>query len=62
MHIRFINRRTTNTTFRSSGMTMVVEAVIRKAEVQAAVVWDDIRDGYDFYRVLVGKVIWEKIG
>ena len=40
-------------------MTMGGEAIIRKAQMQAAVVRDEIRDGYD--RVLEGKIIWEKI-
>ena len=35
------------------------ETIVRKAQVQAAVVRDEIRDGYD--RILEGKIIWEKI-
>ena len=31
----------------------------QKAQVQVAVVQDEIRDGYD--RILEGKIIWEKI-
>ena len=42
----------------SSGATMGGEAITRKAQVQAAVVQDEIRDGYD--RMLEGKIIWEK--
>ena len=44
---------------RTSEVTMGGETIIRKAQVQAAVVRDDIRDGYD--RILEGKIIWEKI-
>ena len=44
---------------RTSGVTMGGETIVRKAQVQAAVVRDEIRDGYD--RILEGKIIWEKI-
>ena len=44
---------------RTSGVTMGGETIVRKAQVQAVVVWDEIRDGYD--RILEGKIIWEKI-
>ena len=44
---------------RTSGVTMGGETIVRKAQVQAAVVQDEIRDGYD--RIREGKIIWEKI-
>ena len=44
---------------RSSGMMMGGEAIIRNAQVQAAVVRDEIRYSYD--RMLEGKIILENI-
>ena len=44
---------------RTSRVMMGGEKIVRKAQVQAAVVQDEIRDGYD--RILDGKIIWEKI-
>ena len=44
---------------RTSEVTMRGETIIRKAQVQAAVVRDEIRDGYD--RIPEVKIIWEKI-
>ena len=43
----------------TSGMTVGGETIIRKAQAQAAVVRDEIRDGYD--KMLEGKIISENI-